>query len=276
MSRGAGAGRCPDGGDGPETGAERRVGGVHAVETALAGGSARVYRLLADPRRRDGRMRRLLERARRAGVTVERCDGEAITAWLGDTRHQGIAAELAGTAILDEAGLLERINALSSPPLLLVLDGVQDPHNLGACLRTAEAAGADAVVIPRDRAARLTPTVERAAAGATEHIPIAAVTNLARTLERLQQAGVWVIGTAGEATTSLYDADLAGPLALVCGGEADGLRRRTRQLCDDLVTIPLAGRTASLNVSVAAGVCLFEALRQRGPRVPGERGGGDD
>ena len=242
----------------------RRLAGLHAVETALAGGGARVRRVLADARRRDARMRRLLERAQRADIPVERVPGDAISEWLGDERHQGVAAEVVGPGILDEAALRDLVGGLEHAPLLLVLDGVQDPHNLGACLRSAEAAGADAVVIPRDRAARLTPTVERAAAGATEHIPLAAVTNLGRTLEHLRTAGLWVVGTAGEATAGLYDTDLRGPLALVLGGEEQGLRRRTRELCDQLVAIPLAGRTASLNVSVAAGVCLFEALRQRG------------
>jgi 23S rRNA (guanosine2251-2'-O)-methyltransferase len=250
--------RGEGGGDG-----SRRVGGLHAVETAIIGGADRVRRLLADPRRRDARMRRTLEQARKAGITVERMPGQRISEWLGDDRHQGIAAEVAGSGILDERALLARIGELDHPPFLLALDGVQDPHNLGACLRSAEAAGADAVIIPRDRAARLTPTVERAAAGAAERITLAAVTNLARTLERLREAGCWVIGTAGEEAEDLYAVDLTGPLVLVCGGEADGLRQRTRAMCDRLVAIPLVGKTESLNVSVAAGVCLFEALRQR-------------
>lgn len=252
-------GHAQDGdGDGP-----RRVGGLHAVEAVIAGGVARVRRVLADHRRRDDRLERLLDRARRGGITVERTDGATLAAWLGDERHQGVAAEVVGPATLDEAALFDLVDGLDHAPLLLVLDGVQDPHNLGACLRTAEAAGADALVAPRDRAARLTPAVERAAAGAAELLPFAQVTNLARVLERLRERGCWVTGTAGDASASLYAVDLTGPLALVCGGEANGLRRRTRALCDQLVAIPLSGRTASLNVSVAAGVCLFEALRQR-------------
>lgn len=241
----------------------RRIGGLHAVETAITGGAARVRRLLADPRRRDARMRRALDQARKAGITVERMPAQDISAWLGEERHQGIAAELVGSGILDERALVALVDGLDHPPFLLALDGVQDPHNLGACLRSAEAAGADAVMIPRDRAARLTPTVERAAAGAADRIALAAVTNLARTLERLRETGCWVIGTAGEEAEDLYSVDLTGPLVLVCGGEADGLRQRTRSVCDRLVAIPLAGQTESLNVSVAAGVCLFEALRQR-------------
>lgn len=242
----------------------RRIGGLHPVETAIAGGAAGVHRVLADRRRRDARMRRILDHARRAGIGVERMTGEAISEWLGDSRHQGIAAEVAGPGILDEHDLLALVDGLGHPAFILALDGVQDPHNLGACMRTADAAGADAVVVPRNRAVGLTPAVERAAAGAVDRIPLAVVTNLARALEGLRGAGCWITGTAGDAGESLYDADLTGALVLVCGGEAGGLRQRTRRLCDRLVSIPLAGGTESLNVSVSAGICLFEALRQRG------------
>lgn len=251
-----------------EPAGNRRIGGIHAVETAISGGSARVRLIRADHRRRDRRLQRLLTQADRHGIPVERVSTEELEAWLGDVRHQGVAAEVVGSGILDEAALRDRVAGLAHPPFLLALDNVQDPHNLGACLRSAEAAGVDAVIIPRDRAARLTPAVERAAAGAAELVPIAAVTNLARTLTGLQADGCWVVGAAGDAPTELYAADLDGPLVLVCGGEADGLRKLTRATCDTLVSIPLAGRVQSLNVSVAAGICLFEALRQRrgGPR----------
>lgn len=241
----------------------RWVGGLHAVETALAGGAGHVRRLLVDRRRRDDRLARLVEHARRAGIAVERVPAATLDQRLPDGRHQGACAEVLGTGVLDEAGLRERLAAIAHAPFLLALDGVQDPHNLGACLRSAEAAGVDAVVIPRDRAARLTPAVERAAAGAAALVPLAAVTNLGRALEGLKEAGCWIVGAAGDARVSLYDADLAGPLVLVLGGEDKGLRARTRALCDTLVHIPLAGRVDSLNVSVATGVCLFEALRQR-------------
>lgn len=241
----------------------RWVAGIHAVETALAGGRGRVVRLLTDRRRRDARLQRLIEHAERASIPVERVHARELSERVGEVRHQGVCAEVHGAAILDENDLAARIEELAHAPLLLALDGVQDPHNLGACLRSAEAAGADAVIVPRDRAARLTPTVERAAAGAAELIPLAAVTNLARTLETLKQSGCWVIGTTGAADTALYGADLTGPLVLVMGGEEKGLRPRTRGACDRLVSIPMAGRSESLNVSVAAGVCLFEALRQR-------------
>ncbi|MEX1081445.1 MAG: 23S rRNA (guanosine(2251)-2'-O)-methyltransferase RlmB [Halofilum sp. (in: g-proteobacteria)] len=243
--------------------ANRWVAGIHAVETALAGGRGRVVRLLTDQRRRDQRLARLIEHAQRASIPVERVHARQLEAQVGDVRHQGVCAEVRGAAILDEDELAARVEALAHAPLLLALDGVQDPHNLGACLRSAEAAGADAVIVPRDRAARLTPTVERAAAGAAELIPLAAVTNLTRTLESLKQLGCWVIGTTGGADTALHAADLTGPLVLVMGGEEKGLRPRTQSACDRLVSIPMAGRSESLNVSVAAGVCLFEALRQR-------------
>lgn len=241
----------------------RRIGGLHAVETAVAGGSDRVRLVRVDRRRRDARIRRVLERARRAGIRVEPATADELATWLGDDRHQGIAAEVSGPGILDETALAALIDGLDHDPLLLALDGVQDPHNLGACIRSAEAAGADAVIIPRDRAARLTPVVERAAAGAAELIPIAAVTNLARTLKDMQARGCWVVGAAGQAEEILHDVDLNGPLVLVCGSEGSGLRPRTRATCDRLVAIPMDGRVASLNVSVATGICLFEAVRQR-------------
>lgn len=253
----------------------RWVGGLHAVETALAGGAGHVRRLLVDRRRRDGRLARLVEHARRAGIAVERVAGATLDRCIPDGHHQGACAEVVGAGVLDEAGLRARLAAIDHVPLVLALDGVQDPHNLGACLRSAEAAGADAVVIPRDRAVRLTPAVERAAAGAAALIPLAAVTNLARTLEGLKQSGCWVVGAAGDAEASLHDADLTGPLVLVLGGEEKGLRARTRALCDVLVRIPLAGRVDSLNVSVAAGVCLFEALRQRRAGQGGSPGNGN-
>jgi 23S rRNA (guanosine2251-2'-O)-methyltransferase len=243
-------------------GAAYWTAGLHAVETALEGGGARVRRVLADRRRRDARLRRVLETAERCGVAVERVDARVIEERVAGVRHQGICAEVLGPAVLDEHDVAERI-ARSSQPLVLVLDGVQDPHNLGACLRTAAAAGADAVVVPRDRAARLNATVERAAAGAARRVPFATVTNLARALAVLKDAGCWVVGTAGEADTPVHDADLAGGLALVMGGEEKGLRARTRSACDQLVRISLAGPVESLNVSVATGICLFEALRQR-------------
>ena len=244
--------------------AKRRwIAGIHAVETAVTGGSGRVIRVLADRRRRDARLGRLLEHAERAGIPVERVASARLAEQIGDVRHQGVCAEVRGRELLDDAGLRDLVAGLEHAPLLLALDGVQDPHNLGACLRSAAAAGVDAVIIPRDRAARVTATVERAAAGAADRIALAAVTNLARTLDHLKESGCWVIGAAGAAETPLYAVDLTGGLVLVLGGEQKGLRPLTREACDRLVSIPLAGDIESLNVSVAAGVCLFEAVRQR-------------
>ncbi len=235
--------------------------GIHAVETALAGGAGRVQRVLVDHRRRDRRIQRVIERAEGNGIRVERVDRATLDECVPNARHQGVCAEVEGAPVLDEKALAEALEAVATP-LVLVLDGVQDPHNLGACLRSAEAAGAHAVVIPRNRAARITPAVERSSAGASGRIPVAAVTNLARALGRLRELGCWVVGTDDAAPASVFDADLAGALALVVGGEGEGMRRRTRAACDELVAIPLAGRVASLNVSVAAGICLFEAMRQ--------------
>lgn len=167
---------------------------------------------------------------------------------------------------LDDNDLLDLLDRLATTPFLLVLDGVQDPHNLGACLRTADAAGAQAVIAPKDRAVSLTETVRRIATGAAEHVPFVQVTNLARTLDKLKERGIWVVGTADEAPQSIYDTDLTGPLALVMGFEGTGLRRLTREKCDLLASVPMAGSVESLNVSVAAGVCLFEAVRQRLPK----------
>ena len=249
----------------------RWIGGINPVETALAAGAGHVRRVLVGRRRRDGRTQRVLDRARAAGVPVERTEDAVLDEYVTDGRHQGICAEVAGRGALDEHQLLELVERLERPPFLLALDRVQDPHNLGACLRSAAAAGCDAVIVPRDHSARLTPVVERAAAGATALVPLAAVTNLARVLERLQESGCWVIGTSGDAGESLYQADLTGGLVIVAGGEGGGMRAKTRRLCDHLVGIPLAGPIESLNVSVAVGICLFEAVRQRG--VVGEETG---
>jgi 23S rRNA (guanosine2251-2'-O)-methyltransferase len=182
--------------------------------------------------------------------------------------HQGVAARSATPTAGNERDLDDLLDRLVEPAFLLVLDGVQDPHNLGACLRTCDAAGAHAIIAPRDNAVGLTPAACKVASGAAGRVPYIQVTNLARTLRRLQEQGVWLVGTAGEAETSLFDADLRGPLALVMGGEERGLRRLTREHCDLLVSLPMIGRVESLNVSVATGVALYEALRQRTRALP--------
>lgn len=238
--------------------------GLHAVAAALEHEAGELRGLWVERNRHDARVQRLLEQARRAGIGVRPVSREELDRLTGNARHQGVAARRAAPpAARSEAELPALLAAAAGPPLLLVLDGVQDPHNLGACLRSAAAAGVSAVLAPADRAAGLTPTVRKVACGAAQTVPFIQVTNLARTLRHVQEQGLWLVGAAGEAETDLYDVDLSGPVALVLGAEEKGLRRLTRECCDVLARIPMAGGVASLNVSVAAGVCLFEALRQR-------------
>lgn len=240
--------------------------GLHSVRTALKHGSGAVERLWVEERRQDRRIREVVELARSAEVPVEVVErGELVALLPAGANHQGVAARAHTAVALDEEGLQELLQGLEAPPFLLILDGVQDPHNLGACLRSADAAGVHAVIAPKDRAAGLTPTACKVASGAAETVPFVQVTNLARTLRWLQEAGVWLVGTAGEAEQTLYEADLTGPLALVLGAEEKGMRRLTREGCDLLVRLPMAGSVESLNVSVAAGIALFEAVRQRMP-----------
>ena len=241
-----------------------RVGGLHSVRAALRHGADRLAGVWYDARRHDRRLRELLEALKAGGVPLHAADRAELDRMVPGTNHQGVVAETRVPAAQDESALEALLQGLAEPPLLLVLDGVQDPHNLGACLRSADAAGAHAVIAPKDRAAGLTPVACKVASGAAEVLPFVQVTNLARTLRWLREArGVWVTGAAGEAATELYDLDLSGPLALVLGAEEKGLRRLTREQCDQLARLPMAGTVESLNVSVAAGVCLFEAVRQR-------------
>ncbi|MGH8218835.1 MAG: 23S rRNA (guanosine(2251)-2'-O)-methyltransferase RlmB [Steroidobacteraceae bacterium] len=242
--------------------------GLHAVQALLARHPERVLGLKIVRGREDSRSRELETLARRHGRPVERVDAEALTRALGEVVHQGIVAEIVPLAAWSEDELLsaiaERSGAASAPaPLLLALDGVQDPHNLGACLRTADACGALAVIVPRDRAAQLTPAVRKVAAGAAESTPVVACTNLARTLALLKGAGVWAIGADAEAERDAREVDLTVSAVLVLGGEGRGLRQLTRQRCDVLVRLPRLGAVESLNVSVAAGMLLYEAVRQR-------------
>ena len=239
------------------------VYGLHAVNAALERAPERVLELWIAGARNDARTRDLNERAERVGVHVHLVSADALAKLVGDVVHQGAVAAMRPLKAWDEHDLTEGLNQLTVDPLLLILDGVTDPHNLGACLRTADAAGAHAVVIPKDRAASVDGVVRKVAAGAAEFIPVASVTNLARTLEALKERGVWVVGTDGEAEKTIYSTDLKRPLALVLGAEGSGMRRLTRDTCDFLVRIPMAGHMQSLNVSVAAGIALFEALRQR-------------
>lgn len=236
--------------------------GINAVESALTHDPERVLTLWVDAARDDRRLNALIDQAKRLGVSVQTTSRKALDRRVPDGHHQGVVADYRPPPPLGEGELLDRVEAADAP-LLLVLDGVTDPHNLGACLRTAAAAGALAVVAPRDRAASLTPVARKAASGAADIIPFVPVTNLVRTLAALKQSGVWVVGAAGEAEQDIYTQDLRGSLALVLGAEGSGLRRLTAETCDVLVRIPISPSMESLNVSVAAGVCLFEAVRQR-------------
>jgi len=227
------------------------IHGIHAVLAALRLHAGSVREVWVDATRRDMRIVELTEAARQAKIKLHTVTQRELDELAPGARHQGALAVL--------------LEKLGESAFILVLDGVQDPHNLGACLRSADAAGVHGVVVPRDRAAPITAVVRKVASGAVESVPFFQVTNLARTLRELQSAGVWLVGAAGEGATILYEADLRGPLALVLGGEGEGLRRLTREHCDLLVRIPMAGTVESLNVSVAAGICLFEAVRQRKP-----------
>ena len=222
---------------------------------------ASIIEVYADPTRRDARMKQFLARAAEAGVRVIEADAQRLARLAGSMGHQGVAARV--QAIEQARSLDDLLDALGAPPLLLVLDGVTDPHNLGACLRVADGAGAHAVIAPKDHAAGINATVAKVASGAAETVPYFMVTNLARTLGELKERGIWITGAAGEATQTLYQTDLRGPAALVLGAEGPGMRQLTRKTCDQLVRIPMQGAVESLNVSVASGICLYEALRQR-------------
>ncbi len=240
-----------------------RVGGWHAVQALLERQSGRVQTLHLLAGREDARAQSLLRLAQSAGLSVHRVDAKALDKLAVGISHQGVLVEIEPLKPWSEEDLLEAVAAAADPPLLLALDGVQDPHNLGACLRTADACGALAVIVPRDRAAQLNATVRKVAAGAAETTPVVAVVNLVRCLKLLKQANLWIVGADGEAPQLAHEADLAGGLVLVMGAEGEGLRHLTRQTCDLLVSLPQRGTVESLNVSVAAGMLLYEALRQR-------------
>jgi 23S rRNA (guanosine2251-2'-O)-methyltransferase len=239
--------------------------GVHPVEAALAGAAGQIKCLRIAAESRSARARALADRAREQGIPVLNEPRDALDRRSGGERHQDVIAEFVPANVWGEKDLDRLLDAIDGPPLVLVLDGIQDPHNLGACLRSADAAGVGLVILPKDRSAGLTPAARRAAAGAAEMLPIVFVTNLARVLKRLKDRGVWLAGTSDQAEQSLYDADLSGPLALVVGSEGRGMRRLTAELCDYRISIPMLGSVESLNVSVAAAVCLYEIVRRRSP-----------
>lgn len=239
--------------------------GFHAVGVRLKTAPESIIEIYHEASRRDARMRQFMERAKEAGARLIEADSLRIAKLCGSHGHQGVAArvtEVAQVRSLDE--LLDQLDADGVVPLLLVLDGVTDPHNLGACLRVADGAGAHAVIAPKDHACGVNATVAKVASGAAETVPYFMVTNLARTLNELKERQIWVIGTSGDADKHLYQADLKTPVALVLGAEGPGMRQLTRKTCDELVSIPMQGAVESLNVSVASAVCLYEALRQRG------------
>lgn len=236
------------------------VYGIHAVAALIERSPERIESLQVLEGRSDQRMQKLLHTAENAQMHIVRVSREALDKY--EVKHQGIVALLANNFEYREADLKQLVER-AEKPLLLILDGVTDPHNLGACLRSADAAGVDVVIAPKDNAASLTPVVRKVACGAAEVVPFVQVTNLARTLRDLKEWGVWIVGTAGEADTLIYEQDLSGPIAIAMGAEGSGLRRLTREHCDFLVKLPMAGSVSSLNVSVATGICLFEAVRQR-------------
>ena len=242
---------------------ESWIVGINPVEGALSNDAERVRELLVEQGQRNARVLELAERAKALKIPVNHRPREQLEKVAGEARHQGVAALYEAPPLAHENDLAALVERDGSDTLILVLDGVTDPHNLGACLRSAAAAKVTAVIVPKDRAVGLTPVVRRASAGGADRVPLIAVTNLARTLRELKEAGVWITGLAGDTDTAIYGVDFRGPVALVLGGEGEGIRRLTRELCDFVAKIPMPGAMESLNVSVATGVVLFEALRQR-------------
>ncbi|HAS6298733.1 TPA: 23S rRNA (guanosine(2251)-2'-O)-methyltransferase RlmB [Vibrio vulnificus] len=236
--------------------------GIHAVRAVLDKEPERFIEAYVLKGRQDDRLMPILNELQMVGVSLQQMTRKTLDDKAYGANHQGIIARVKPAKQLNENDL-DDILAKHASPLLLILDGVTDPHNLGACLRNADAAGVAAVIVPKDKSAPMTATVSKVACGAAETVPLVRVTNLARTMRHLQEQGIWIVGTAGEATHDIYQAKLTGSLAIVMGAEGDGMRRLTRETCDDLIKIPMAGAVSSLNVSVASGICLFEAVRQR-------------
>ncbi len=239
----------------------RMVYGFHAVGVHLKTAPQAVQEIWFDPSRRDARMRQFLQRVQEAQITPTETDSARLARLAGSFNHQGVVARVMAAPATQS--LDDFLDHLQEPPLLLVLDGVTDPHNLGACLRVADGAGVHAVIAPKDHAAGINAVVAKVACGAAETIPYFMLTNLARTLNELKERNIWIIGTSDDAPQTLYQADLRGPLALVLGAEGKGMRQLTRKTCDALISIPMHGAVESLNVSVASGICLYEAVRQR-------------
>jgi len=237
--------------------------GIHAVTALLQVSPERIKQIFLQAGRQDAPLKNIQALATAAQMQIQQASKETLDQLASNGVHQGAVAHLIGTARYTENELPLLLDALTEPPFLLVLDGVQDPHNLGACLRSANAAGVQAVIVPKDKAATLTPVVYKTASGAADVTPLIPVTNLVRTLNQLKERGIWIYGASDEAEKNIYAADLKGAIAWVLGAEGSGLRRLTRDTCDALFSIPMFGTVSSLNVSVATGVCLFEAIRQR-------------
>ncbi len=242
--------------------AERYLYGMHAVRSLLHSNPGSIVRILVQKDRFNARVKDLLQQADKLQVAVEQVERDRLEK-LAPGAHQGVVAVAHARTDYVEDDLYRLLDYIDKPPLLLVLDGVTDPHNLGACLRSADAAGVSAVIVPKDNSAPVTAVVSKVSSGAVETVPLVRVTNLARTLKKLQQRGLWVTGLDGESDHTIYDVDLSGGRVLVMGSEGRGMRRLTREHCDELAAIPMQGYVSSLNVSVAAGICLFEAVRQR-------------
>jgi 23S rRNA (guanosine2251-2'-O)-methyltransferase len=236
--------------------------GMHAIEAALKKPPHNFLQIFMQQNRQDKRTQKILQLAEKLNIPIKFVTSAELQKLVGDARHQGIAAQIKSAEKISESELDELLDGLEEPAFLLILDGVQDPHNLGACLRSAEAAGVHAVIAPKDRAVGLTPTVYKVASGAAEMVPFIQVTNLARTMRKLRDRGIWLMGADERGEESLFNADLSGSIAVVMGAEGKGLRRLTREHCDQLLHIPMKGSVASLNVSVATGVFLFEIVRQ--------------
>ena len=237
--------------------------GINTVLHLLETTPQRILVLYLDQHRQDKRSQNIEQLAYQHGISIQHADTHLFHKRLGEVNHQGVMVQIRPVAARAEPDLYALLESLSHPPLLLCLDEVTDPHNLGACLRSADAAGVNAVIVPKDNAASITPTVSKVASGAAEVIPFFQVTNLARCLRELKVRGIWCIGLSGDADQSLYQTDLTGPLALVLGAEGKGLRRLTAETCDSLASLPMRGTVSSLNVSVTTGIALYEALRQR-------------
>lgn len=237
--------------------------GIHSVEGLLQNQPERIIRLCVHQDRSDKKMQALLQLARQIGVPIDHASKHELDRMSHDANHQGIIAFCEKARAYSESDLKSLLENLDVPPFVLILDGVQDPHNLGACFRSADAAGVNIIIAPKDKSVGMTPVVSKVASGAAEAIPFVQVTNLVRAMEILKEMGIWIYGAAGEATQSLYQTDLKGAVAIVLGAEGSGLRRLTREHCDVLLKIPMQGSVSSLNVSVATGIFLFEVVRQR-------------